>query len=616
MQEVQDMLNRMVTLATQSANGTYDDSVDRANLQKEVDALKSEINRIADSSNFNGINLLDGKLGLNTAAFTTEAVAAQTTSTGANINLTYDVNSNKHVEASAASGANPSASLDFGNLEVKVAGGTATASVAVSIGGITYTATLSNETTVGNGNAKTTAATFGADDISAALVAAIKKDANAVSSTATTKWSNDATAGTNDTIKIGNGWYKVSGGTGTVDLAFVGLDNSGVDEKTADGDFTSSDAKSLNDALGATVAATVNNGTASGNEIHGLTVVKDAVADEPAKLAGIDVKLDSDVVKDGNTLTIDGQTFIFKTDKNSTTAASGSQVLIDVSNDSDQIQAAVDKLSQQTAFGDRKWQISAAGKDAIHVDQTVATAAGKSTIDTEAALKALITAKGADTAAANAGTKIKITEGSINDGDVLTIDGKTYVFSDDANYSVPSGATLLGKTNAAQNLQNAITGSVLNSDGSVTVYATDSTATTGPSVLGKGVTLQIGDTSDSYNQLGLTINDIHTNALGLDGVNIADQEDAQSAIQIIKNAINNVSSTRGDLGALQNRLEHTSNNLSVMAENIQDAESTIRDTDIAEEMMSYTKNSILVQSAQAMLAQANTVPQGVLQLLQ
>ena len=66
------------------------------------------------------------------------------------------------------------------------------------------------------------------------------------------------------------------------------------------------------------------------------------------------------------------------------------------------------------------------------------------------------------------------------------------------------------------------------------------------------------------------------------------------------------------MGAVQNRLEHTANHLSVMRENIQDAESTIRDTDVAEEMMSYTKNNILIQSAQAMLAQANAAPQGVL----
>ena len=84
----------------------------------------------------------------------------------------------------------------------------------------------------------------------------------------------------------------------------------------------------------------------------------------------------------------------------------------------------------------------------------------------------------------------------------------------------------------------------------------------------------------------------------------------------IKSAINYVSDVRGTLGATQNRLDPTINNLSVMQETIQDAESTIRDTDVADEMMAYTKNNILIQSAQAMLAQANQVPQGVLQLLQ
>jgi flagellin len=131
-----------------------------------------------------------------------------------------------------------------------------------------------------------------------------------------------------------------------------------------------------------------------------------------------------------------------------------------------------------------------------------------------------------------------------------------------------------------------------------------------------GLTLQIGDTSDSYNQMTVSIDDMHTTSMGIDGISISTQSSAAAAISVIKDAINYVSSTRGTLGATQNRLEHTSNNLSVMTENIQDAESTIRDTDIAEEMTSYTKNNILVQSAQAMLAQANSVPQGVLQLLQ
>jgi len=130
-----------------------------------------------------------------------------------------------------------------------------------------------------------------------------------------------------------------------------------------------------------------------------------------------------------------------------------------------------------------------------------------------------------------------------------------------------------------------------------------------------GLTLQIGDTAESFNQMKVKVGDMHTKALGIDNIDISTQTGAQAAIQTVKDAINRVSSVRGDLGAVQNRLEHTQNNLSVMAENIQDAESTIRDTDVAEEMMSYVKNNILVQSAQAMLAQANQVPQGVLQLL-
>ena len=145
----------------------------------------------------------------------------------------------------------------------------------------------------------------------------------------------------------------------------------------------------------------------------------------------------------------------------------------------------------------------------------------------------------------------------------------------------------------------------------------DATGTVDPNRnTGEKLTLQIGDTADSFNKMKVNVGDMHSKALGLADLTIADQDGAAAAIQSIKDAINTVSSTRGDLGAIQNRLEHTQNNLSVMTENIQDAESTIRDTDVADEMMAYTKNNILIQSAQAMLAQANQVPQGVLQLLQ
>ena len=133
---------------------------------------------------------------------------------------------------------------------------------------------------------------------------------------------------------------------------------------------------------------------------------------------------------------------------------------------------------------------------------------------------------------------------------------------------------------------------------------------------GKSLTLQIGDTSADFNQMAVSVGDMHAEALGIADIDISTQVGAQTAVDKIKSAINSVSSTRGDLGAIQNRLEHTINNLSVTSENMTAAESRIRDVDMANEMMAYTKNNILVQSSQAMLAQANQIPQGVLQLLQ
>ncbi|AYB38396.1 flagellin N-terminal helical domain-containing protein [Brevibacillus laterosporus] len=99
------------------------------------------------------------------------------------------------------------------------------------------------------------------------------------------------------------------------------------------------------------------------------------------------------------------------------------------------------------------------------------------------------------------------------------------------------------------------------------------------------------------------------------GVNISTQKTADKAITTINNALNKVSEERSKLGANQNRLEHTINNLGATAENLTAAESRIRDVDMAKEMMDFTKNNILTQAAQAMLAQANQQPQGVLQLL-
>ncbi len=133
---------------------------------------------------------------------------------------------------------------------------------------------------------------------------------------------------------------------------------------------------------------------------------------------------------------------------------------------------------------------------------------------------------------------------------------------------------------------------------------------------GNALSLQIGDTADDYNRVTVSIQDCHAKALNVGDIDVTTETSAAAGISKIKDAIDTVSKVRAKLGATQNRLDHTLNNLETTTENLTDAESRIRDTDMAKEMMQYTKNNILVQSSQAMLAQANQLPQGVLQLLQ
>lgn len=148
-------------------------------------------------------------------------------------------------------------------------------------------------------------------------------------------------------------------------------------------------------------------------------------------------------------------------------------------------------------------------------------------------------------------------------------------------------------------------------------YAVGGTAFTGLTVItgnADGAKFQIG--ANATQNVGLSINAMDAATLGVDSLNMASQSTADASITTIDTALNTVSSERAKLGAVQNRLEHTINNLGTTSENLTASESRIRDVDMAKEMMEFTKNNILSQAAQAMLAQANQQPQGVLQLLQ
>ena len=137
-----------------------------------------------------------------------------------------------------------------------------------------------------------------------------------------------------------------------------------------------------------------------------------------------------------------------------------------------------------------------------------------------------------------------------------------------------------------------------------------------PDNAGKALTFFIGASADKTNAMTVGQQTMTATALTIDGIMVDNTTNAFKAMKSVDAAIEKVSSYRATLGAAQNRLEHTVNNLKVTSENITSAESRIRDTDMADEITAYTKNNILLQAAQSMLSQSNAMPQGVLSMLQ
>ncbi len=131
--------------------------------------------------------------------------------------------------------------------------------------------------------------------------------------------------------------------------------------------------------------------------------------------------------------------------------------------------------------------------------------------------------------------------------------------------------------------------------------------------LDDGIKLQVG--ANQEQTIGLSVENMRSRELGLGGIGVGSAEDAQEAIKSLDGAISQISSQRADLGAAQNRLEHTIASTDNTAENLQAAESRIRDVDMAKEMMNLTKLNVLQQASQAMLSQANQAPQQVMSIL-
>ena len=216
-------------------------------------------------------------------------------------------------------------------------------------------------------------------------------------------------------------------------------------------------------------------------------------------------------------------------------------------------------------------------------------------------------------------------KGNIEDS-IFTVNGEKFAYVTDptklgddykdVNYVQTKAADgTVGEDDAAAMIKliNAKTGIAAEAD---KADAANINLKAGTSNTGKGITLQIG--ANEGQTMSFTLDDMSADALGVGGkaVDLSSQESAKTATTTIDAAIKKVSAARGKMGAVQNRLEHTINNLDTASENLQTAESRIRDTDMAEEMVNYSKNNILAQAGQSMLAQANQSNQGVLTLLQ
>lgn len=239
---------------------------------------------------------------------------------------------------------------------------------------------------------------------------------------------------------------------------------------------------------------------------------------------------------------------------------------------------------------------------AINKDTTSVTINGKNyTIANDGAKATMYNAAGKQVTAID-GAKVTVTKDSITMQQIYTVD---------ANGNVTNkGGAAVGQID----YNNGVSTPNSYQHGSANLTYADS------------ITLQVGarskdavDFNFSYVTSGIgglkADLDISARGLGTDQLSLATQEDANAAIDKIDNAINKTSMVRATFGSIQNRMEHKIENLTTTNENLTDAESTIRDTDMASEMLNYTKYNILQQAAQSMLAQANQQPQSVLQLL-
>ncbi len=514
--EVHSMLNRMVELSTLASNGTYSDS-NREKYQNEIKELQDEIDRIADSTNFNGIDLLNGNL------------ATEGTTKSGLSGLEMKFHSSISVEdyeavkgAYKATGALLPAKLEGAQ------GGSGTGGVLGDGDKVTFRFEFKDA----EGNSQVHNVEF------TVKVGVANKECDKLIASDGTEYEINATnadAGTFATGKINQ--------------------------------------TKLNSAMEAELK---KNATIKENFKVDLTTTAGTVALENKKGGTDQLKFEGInlVVTNAKTGVDTVQSF----NAASTKAPEDAGQYVDMS-----------KLTVYDGTNLDKAAFEINGEKFVFIDKD------KNTAENLQKLK-------------DAGVEHFVTVAAPNTIDGVDIEKMVDKIKFEAGVEVTQGIV----TPAAGATPNSIT----EGSGAGNVHLLFRPSTITSSKAGGGLSLQIGDTADDFNRIQVSIQDCHAKALGVGGIDVSTEKSAAEGITHIKDAIDTVSKIRAKLGATQNRLDHTLNNLETTTENLTDAESRIRDTDMAKEMMKYTKNNILVQSSQAMLAQANQLPQGVLQLLQ
>lgn len=477
--ETHSILQRMRELAVQSANGTYQDDTDREAIQLEVDALKSEIDRIASSTEYNGMKLLDGSLGGTTTGTTDFGarygvlISANTVVNGANNKLKENLSLEGATLTSSVNGvtvtlADTASGVGGENAQWDAAGTTLTINLKAGqsysqsqINDLIKNATMAKADAAGTPQASTPA------DVELKLKSGVFTFQKA------------------ETFKTSAGVRAASDDTDLVEYLINGTDQ--------------------NDGYADTIKFTSNN---YGEDTRKLKIATDVAA---------------------------GKEWVATTTAN----------------------------NEGTGIKD--------GEFTLHLATGVEY--------TEEDIQNLLKQAGLD-------YTVTLTDSKTPDGDKSFYAQKVVAEAD-------ATAIEIGKTTAGAGLgSDKLTGT------------------------GKGLTFQIGANGVEDQRVTLSVGDMSSTSIGVGGADVSTQDAANKAIDMVDSAVKTVSMQRAGLGALQNRLEYTVNNLTTTNENLTAAESQIRDTDMATEMINYTKNNILQQASQAMLAQANQQPQAILQLLQ